>query len=227
MYTFELHQPRRVLSLKFLTPDVFVLTMERRGLVYVPGRHVSVGLPGDETREYSLYSHPGEEGLSILVRRVEGGRVSRALALLQPGDMVHVKNPRGKFLLSRAPEDSPLLLVATGTGIAPFRSFILSEPRRDYTLIHGVRTAEEDFGKDFADPGRRVLCLSRPGGDTGFTPSGAKVLRGRVNDWIREAPLDPRSSAFLCGNQGMLESVRELLLARGLQAEKIFQEKYF
>lgn len=227
MHTLEPLQPRRVISRRLLTPDTFVLTFERRGMIFTPGRHISVGLPGDETREYSLFSGPEEEHLSILVRKVEGGRVSRALALLQAGDHVHVKGPKGKFLLSKAPAGSPLILVATGTGIAPFRSFLLSEPQREYTLVHGVRTLEEDFGREFVDPQRHVLCLSRSGQDIRSTPSGAKVLRGRVLDWLREAPLDPLSTAFLCGNMGMLDSAREILVARGLPEESILREKYF
>lgn len=228
--------PRRVLNHEALDEDVFALTFERRGLTFEAGRHVAVGLPGDETREYSLYSGESEDTLKILVRRVEGGRVSRRLALLRPGDLVTVRPPRGRFLLKRAEPEDQLWLIATGTGVAPFRSFLLSRPGLNYTLVHGVRRESEHFSAGWAEPTRTVLCLSRPGADAAgrLAPQlsrGLTWLPGRVTDWLdaqlARGSLPPRLRVYLCGNQGMLDQVRARLWNAGLEDSRIHTEKYF
>ena len=69
------------------------------------------------------------------------GRFSPFLFSLQPGGEIDFKGPYGAFILRRPVSDS--LFVATGTGIAPFRSILQAKLRehadRRFTLIFGVR----------------------------------------------------------------------------------------
>lgn len=230
---FDLAQPRKVVGLEFLTEDAFVLTIERRGMRFDAGRHIAVGLPGDETREYSLYNGEEDEHLQILVRRVSGGRVSKKLATLRPGDGVMVKGPKGRFRLSLAQPGERLLLVATGTGIAPFRSFMRTNPDLDYTLVHGVRRSEENFGREFADPSRLVCCLSKePLPHVVVSPQGSVhpqsvLIQGRVTDWLSTQDFTPQTRAYLCGNEAMLDAVYDLLITKEFTDDRIHREKYF
>jgi len=184
------------------------------------GRHVGVGLPGSETRPYSLFSGEGDPYLEILVRRVDGGRVSPQLAVLQAGDQVKVEPPRGSFTLAHAQPGERLLFLATGTGIAPFRSFLRSRPDVYYTLVHGVRDPRDDFGAEFASPGRRVFCVS---GST--VPPGA--FAGRVTTWLDG--IDPKvyDRVYLCGNARMILEALPTLVDGGLDEERIHTETYF
>jgi ferredoxin-NADP reductase len=203
---------------QFLSSDAFVVRIERRNDRVVAGRHIDVGLPGSDARPYSLYSGENDPWLEILVRRVQGGRVSTQLAVLRPGDFVSVAPPRGRFTLSGCHAGEKLLFLATGTGVAPFRSFVRSVPGLDYTLVHGVRDASEDFAAEFAPPERRVLCVSGP--------MAAGRFPGRLTAWLAETNLGEYHRVFLCGNAAMIVEAGLILADRSLE-ERTLTETYF
>lgn len=217
---FDLIRPRRVLGNRSVSRDAFVLTLERRHEVVRAGRHVEVGLPGSASRPYSLYSGESDPSLEVLVRRVDGGLVSPQLAVLQPGDLVEVGAPRGRFTLTSAGPGEKLLFLATGTGVAPFRSFIRSRPELDYTLVHGVREPEDDFAAEWAPPPRRVLCVSGP-----RVPQGA--VGGRLTVWLDAMDLTVYDRVYLCGNARMIVEALPKLVEQGLSEEFIHTETYF
>ena len=217
---FDPFRPRRVLGNRALGPDAFVLTVERRHEVLRAGRHLEVGLPGSETRPYSLYSGESDPYLEVLVRRVEGGKVSPQLAVLQTGDLVRVETARGRFLLELSRPGERLLLMATGTGIAPFRSFVRTRPDLEYTLVHGVRDPEDDFGAEFAPAERRILCVSGP-----RVPCGA--FGGRLTQWLDGADLSVYDRVYLCGNARMILEAFPKLVDRGIEEDFIHTETYF
>jgi ferredoxin--NADP+ reductase len=217
---FDPIRPRRVLANRRLSDDAFVLTLERRNDPVRAGRHVAVGLPGTESRPYSLYSGESDPHLEVLVRRVPGGRVSPQLAVLQAGDLVRVEAPKGRFSLAGVQPGEKVLLVATGTGIAPFRSFLRSRPDLDYTLVHGAREAGDDFGAEFAAPDRRVFCVSGTS-----VPAGA--FAGRVTAWLDTVDLTVYHRAYLCGNARMILEALPKLVDGGMDEERIHMETYF
>lgn len=215
---FDPVRPRRVLANRSLGPDAFVLTLERRQENARPGQHIGVGLPGSETRPYSVYSGKDDPWLEVLVRRVEGGRVSPQLAVLQAGDLVKVEAPRGRFSLAGVESGQRLLFLATGTGIAPFRSFVRSRADFDFDLVHGVRDPRDDFGAEFAP--QRVLCVSG-----GAVPPGA--FRGRITAWLDTVDVKVYHRAYLCGNARMILEALPQLVDGGLDEEFIHTETYF
>jgi ferredoxin--NADP+ reductase/benzoate/toluate 1,2-dioxygenase reductase subunit len=217
---FDLIRPRAVLGNRRVGADAFVLTLERRQEVLKAGCHIDVGLPGCETRPYSLFSGESDSSLEILVRRVERGTVSRQLSDLQCGDRVKVDAPLGRFTLDALRPGERVLFLATGTGIAPFRAFIRSRPDLDYTLVHGVRDAKDDFGAEFAPKARRVLCVS--GSDV---PEGD--FAGRVTRWLDQVEGAAYDRAYLCGNARMIFEVFPKLVEYGMDEGFIHTETYF
>jgi ferredoxin--NADP+ reductase len=217
---FDPIRPRRVLANRQVADDAFLLTIERRNDAVRAGRHISVGLPGSESRPYSLCSAEDDPFLEILVRRVNGGRVSPQLAVLQEGDLVRVEAPKGRFSLSLAQPGEKLLFLATGTGIAPFRSFVKSNPGLDYTLVHGVRFGQDDFGAEFAPSERRVFCVSGP-----VVPAGA--FAGRLTSWLDTVDVSVYHRAYLCGNARMILEAFPRVADGGIDEERIHTETYF
>jgi len=217
---FEPRRPRTVLANRPVGTDAFVLTLERRRDPVRAGRHLGLGLPGGLSRPYSLYSGEADPHLEVLIRRVPGGRVSPQLATLQAGDQVEVDAPSGRFGLAEVQAGEKVLLLATGTGIAPFRSFLRTRPDLDYTLVHGVRDGADDFGAEFAAPDRRVLCVSGP-----RVPAGAWA--GRLTSWLDQADLKVYDRAYLCGNARMILEAFPRLADAGLPEECLHTETYF
>lgn len=96
---------------------------------FVPGQFVSaVALDAagkQQTRGYSLASAPRGNRFELCVNRVPDGFFSNHLADLAdlaPGGTIQIYGPHGYFFLHEPFTDS--ILIATGTGIAPMRSFL-------------------------------------------------------------------------------------------------------
>src|ERR1700676_1812582 len=113
-------------------------------LEFVPGQFVSLSdsvASRNITRAYSIASAPGGGNrFELCLNRVDDGAFSPHLFDLSAGDVVNMQPPLGTFTLRQPLRDS--LLVATGTGIAPFRSMLKAVLEPDspaFTLLFGVR----------------------------------------------------------------------------------------
>jgi len=206
-------------SVRHLTESTYILKFSRNGMQFKPGQHLVIGMPGSsELREYSIYSGSNDPDLEVLIKEVDEGLVSRQLKSLKPGEKLDVRGPYGFFLTKAADDGQKLLFISSGTGIAPFHSFVRSHPDADYTLIHGIRNIEEAYESgDYAEE-RFISCTSRDErGD----------YQGRVTDYLLECDLDPRFQVYLCGNSNMIFDAMDVLRARGIRQRQIFTEVYF
>ena len=219
-----LRTTRRVQSVRFLTESTFVVRFDRAGMEFEPGQYVSVGVAGDiNMREYSVYSPADADYLEVLVKLVEGGHVSRALARLEPGSRLEVDGPFGFFLIDDPDRSTRrFLFVSTGTGISPFHCFAGSYPDLDYTLLHGVRSIDERYEYAAYDPARITTCVSR--GAAVGTPG---LHAGRVTDYLRAHPVAPDTLCYLCGNCDMIYEAFDILKTHGVPPEQLFAEVYF
>ncbi|MFH0759332.1 MAG: FAD-binding oxidoreductase [Bacteroidota bacterium] len=207
-------------KVRHLTESTYVLRFSRNGMKFTPGQHLVLGLPGsNELREYSIYSGINDDALEVIIKEVDDGMVSCQLKKIMPGDPLEVKGPRGFFLTRAAvPDAGKLLFLSSGTGIAPFHSYIQSFPGADYRLIHGVRNRNEAYDADDYQNGRFITCTSRDEeGD----------FSGRLTDYLLEAELESESQVFLCGNSNMIFDAMDILRARGFSQNQIFTEVYF
>ncbi len=217
MHNDNLH---RVISIRNLTESAYIIQMERRGLAFRAGQHVLLGKAGSiHNREYSIYSGEQDEFFEVLVKEVDEGLVSKQLKRIKQGEELQLEGPLGFFTI--APEllqQAKFLFVATGTGIAPFHSFVMSYPQIDYRLLHGVRYTNEAYERDHYDSKKHILCTS---GDK------KGDFAGRVTDYIRQNPVDPDTHCYLCGNFNMIHEVFDLLEKQGLPPENVHAEVYF
>ncbi|HUH89920.1 MAG TPA: 2Fe-2S iron-sulfur cluster-binding protein, partial [Lysobacter sp.] len=91
--------------------------------VFLPGQYVNIAVPGSEqTRSYSFSSAPGARRLSFLVKQVPGGLMTGYLTEAAIGQTLSLSGPLGSFYLREVKR--PLLLLAGGTGLAPFLSML-------------------------------------------------------------------------------------------------------
>lgn len=196
------------------------MRFERNGLDFAPGQHLIVGLPGSsQYREYSVYSGIHEHKLEILVRRVIDGNISLRLKECRPGQYVFIKGSKGNLVLrSEEIEQEKHCFIATGTGIAPFHSYVRSYPGLDYFLLHGVRYSTETYDRSSYDPERYVACTSRDRQGDYF---------GRVTDYLRGTEPDRDRIYHVVGNGKMIYEVYEILRQKGIERGRIRSEVYF
>ncbi|HLJ47428.1 MAG TPA: FAD-binding oxidoreductase [Bryobacteraceae bacterium] len=216
-------------------PDVRHFVFEVPGVkefYFVPGQFVSLtqNLEGKEiTRAYSISSAPNGNRFDLCLNRVQDGIFSNWLFTLAPGDTVETSAPLGYFILRNPQRDA--VLVATGTGIAPFRSMLEAwlgqDDPKQLTLIFGVRYEHNLFYRDeFEELARKHPnfrfwpTLSRP------EPSW-QGRTGHVQQHLIEALGDRRDlDVYICGLKLMVDDVRAMLKGMGFDRKQIIYEKY-
>ena len=212
--------PYTVTELRELCDASYVVRFSKRDLSFRPGQHLVVGVLGmSDAREYSIYSGKDEEYLEILVREVENGVVSKKLRRLNPGNTLEVNGPYGFFLTNaQPPANKKILFIASGTGIAPFHSFVKTYPEADYTIIHGIRTIDEAYESDIYKKGRYISCTSRDVNGN---------FHGRLTSYLQNAEIEKDTMIYLCGNSDMVFDAIDILQSKGISNSHIFTEVYF
>lgn len=223
----ELNQPvkidesfYKVKEIRWLTDETFSLKLPGSRFKYKAGQHISLGIRGDyQSREYSIYSGEHDEHLEVLVKEVKDGYFTPRLSKLKTGDLVEVHGPFGKFRIDERKESGQkYVFIASGTGIAPFRSMVRTHPDLDYLLIHGVRYGREAYDKQEYDPQRYILCTS--GDQTG-------QVRGRLTSYLKDRVFEKETKFYLCGNSNMIFDSLEILKEKGFERDQIHCEVYF
>ena len=130
--------------------------------------------------------------------------------------LTEVEGPFGFFRLEES--DSHHLFIATGTGISPFHCMVQANPGLNYTLVHGVRNAEEFYEHQHYRRENLIRCTSRQ--DTGD-------FHGRVTGWLQENPANPSSFVYICGGCSMIYEVYDILGEQGIPSDRIHAEVYF
>ena len=199
---------------------------------FVPGQFLSVTAKigeDDITRAYSIVSPPDGKRFALCANLVQEGYLSPFLFSLRPDDEIDFKGPYGAFILRRPVSDS--IFVATGTGIAPFRSMLLSQlkawPERRFKLIFGVR---HERGLLYHD---ELSALAETHPNFSYLPTLTRppdhwIGRvGRVQQPTIEALGDRRDvDVYICGLREMVDDVRSKLKEIGLDRKRIIYEKY-
>lgn len=202
-------------------------------------------------RAYSISSSSeAREYLEFYITMVHSGALSPRLFHLSAGDRIWL-GPRiaGTFTLDQAPPDKDVVLVATGTGLAPYMSMLRTEladsADRRFAVILGARhswdlgyhaelvTMEQLSGKFTYLP-----IISRPAEEpVPWTGRAGYVLdlwesRELDTEW-GERPSPDNARIFLCGNPAMIDDMMELLAGDGFTEHSrkkpgsIYVERYW
>ncbi len=219
-------------------------------LDFIPGQFIQVHFTyadGTATkRSYSLatiHDHaigPGE-AVEIAVSYVPGGAATALFEGLAIGGTLMASGPFGRFCLMPQDANRRYLLIATGTGVTPYRAMLpelerlIAERGIEVVLLFGARTpAELLYGDEFRafanrhpDRFRFVPCFSRELPAAGSPQAHADVRHGYVQQFLDEfAPSAEGDIAYLCGNPNMVDACFEALKGHGLPVGQIRREKY-
>jgi len=218
-----------------IAPEVrhFVFEVpEVQQLPFKPGQFVSLKetLNGKKIiRPYSIASLPDGNRFELCLNLVHQGVFTPHLFALQPGDSVEISAPLGFFVVRDPAKD--VLFIATGTGIAPFRSMApgyLSHPNAgQLTLLLGIRNESTIYYRDDFE------ALARNHANFRFWPTVSRAdsswtgRSGHVQSHLTEA-LAGRTDldVYICGLKAMVDDVRAILKELGFDRKQIVFEKY-
>jgi ferredoxin--NADP+ reductase len=219
-------------------------------LRYLEGQSIGIIPPGTDDkgkphklRLYSIAStrHGDPEDdktVSLCVRQLEYkhpesgetvyGVCSTYLCNLEVGADVAITGPVGKEMLLPADEDATVIMMATGTGIAPFRAYLwrmFKEQHEDYQfkgfawLIFGIPTTPNILYKDdleklaaeYPDHFRLTYAISR---EQKNAEGGRMYIQHRVAEHAEELwqlMQNPKTHTYICGLKGMEDGIDQAL----------------
>jgi len=226
--------PARVLSIVRLDADIAQLRLEPVGeFNYRAGQFLRLYRDAQTARNYSLASVPGlDDFLELHVRRVAGGAVSSwVFDTLAPGDTVTISEASGNCFYAAQNPQQNLLLLATGTGLAPLLGIVRDALRSGHSgqirLYHGAPTARGAYLAGLL----HELAVRHPQ----FTyhacvseaPPGPGLLAGTPPEAaLRDTPELSGWRVYLCGNPRMVEAGRIGVFLAGAASAEIFADPF-
>jgi len=217
-----------------LGPDVLHLQLalaDDEAFAFEPGQYMKVLLDDGSHRSFSMASAPNGNAIDFHVRQIAGGRFTAGrLPQLRPGDRLDVEVPLGGFTL-RKEDYRPLLMVATGTGLAPIKSMLealMDDPDCPPVWLYwGMRSAADLYLHDeIIRWGERlydfqyVPVLSR-------ADDGWQGRRGYVHDAVAADIGDLSEHAiYLCGSPNMIRDAKQTFMVLGAQAPFIYSDGF-
>ena len=241
------HFKLRLAASHMLAPSVRHLAFERadgQPFAFTPGQFIQIHFhyaDGKPTkRSYSVATigdgAAAVQRIEIAVSYVDGGAATELLSTLDEDGSIDASGPYGRFCLLDADTNARYLLVATGTGVTPYRAMrprirALTAMRGcTFALVYGARNENELlYGEEFEAFAREVPgftfhpCFSR----TPRAVPRAHDRNGHAQVALGElAPNAERDIAYLCGNPDMVDQTFAILKEAGLPIPHIRREKY-
>ncbi len=232
-------QREMVLSVKHWTNSLFSFTATRDpGFRFENGQFAMIGLEVDGRpllRAYSMASANHEEALEFFSIKVPDGPLTSRLQKIREGDIILVgRKATGTLIAGNLIPGKRLLLLSTGTGLAPFASLIkdpeIYESYETVVLAHGCRQVSElAYGERLVDSLREHELFGPMIEDKLiYYPTVTREPfrnHGRITDLIEQGQLFSdiglsgldleTDRIMLCGSPSMLEELRMMLTARG------------
>jgi len=232
-------QTATVLSVKHWTEQLFSFTATRDpGFRFQNGQFAMIGLEVDGrplVRAYSMASANHEDALEFFSIKVADGPLTSRLQKIREGDSILVgRKATGTLVTANLIPGKRLLLLATGTGLAPFASLIkdpdIYDAYETVILAHGCRQVSElAYGEQLVENLRKDdLFGPMVEGRLIYYPTVTREPfrnRGRVTDLVESGQLFAdvglpaldleTDRVMLCGSPGMLDELRAMLGGRG------------
>ncbi|MCK5251125.1 MAG: 2Fe-2S iron-sulfur cluster binding domain-containing protein [Spirochaetaceae bacterium] len=209
------------------------------------GKYIQLVIPpydkikGTTQRAYSMSSRPSDEShIEVLVRMVPGGIATTYVHKhLKEGQKLDLIGPFGDF--RRTDNNSVMLCVAGGSGMAPFKSMLYDilergEMDREVWYFFGARTTKDMFYMDEMRALEKKLpnfhfvpALSEPqDGDDWDGPTG---LITEVLDTYLKEKVDSKGKileGYLCGSPGMIDACNRVMNDNGVTQDNVYYDKF-
>jgi len=221
-----------VTRLDMLSPDVLRARIHCDAPIsFRAGQYVTIMREG-LARSYSIASLPEEGELELHVRRISGGKMSGWLHdQARVGDRVTVLGPSGECFYVPGKEDQPILLVGTGTGLAPLYGILKDALQHGHRgPIHLFHGALHQGGLYLVEELRRLV---RRHAQIEYTPA---VLNGSDAEGIAIGAIDqvvlrrfPKLSGwrgYICGDPAIVRLLKKKLFLSGMASRDIYSDAF-
>lgn len=225
--------PCKVASIAFPNPDIIVLKLRLPPTAkfdYLPGQYIDLSFKGVK-RSYSIANAKSDtKEIELHIRRVDSGKMARLLfdPNLKLDMLMRIEGPKGTFFVREG--TNPLIMIATGTGIAPIKAVVeqlvrSKDPRTVY-IYWGMRYSTEIY-----DTGLESITASSS--NVHFLPvlsRESSVAIGKIG-YVQSAVLQDFESLkpfdiYACGSPQMIEQAKEIFEKNGLPAGNFFSDAF-
>jgi len=228
----------RIEEIKWELPDTatfYLADTQGRIINYNAGQFITLVFNhhGQEIRRsYSLSSSPDEDRLTITVKRITNGEISRfLLTKVKVGDVLTAVKPAGVFTLKDFESEKDIVYFAAGSGITPVFShlkYILNRPGN--SRIHLIYSSQnkttllfqrelDELVNNHADRLNIIYLLSS---------EANRLTNYTVEQYVNEQIIFDRNKAdfFLCGPFVYMRTIRLTLLYMGIAPQQIHKENF-
>jgi ring-1,2-phenylacetyl-CoA epoxidase subunit PaaE len=229
-----LRQTDKAVSITFEVP-----TALKADFAFTAGQYITLKTVIDAKeirRDYSLSSSPQSESLTVTVKEIENGVFSSyANTQLKTGDTLEVGTPNGRFIYDPKTDTSNTIVAfAAGSGITPIMSIARTvlETDSNFVLIYGNKSPKETI---FYDEILKLQTLHSNRFMVQFVYSETDekdALFGRIDSgnvqYILKNNIAVNNSQkfYLCGPEGMINTVNGILTEKGVEASKVLFELF-
>jgi CDP-4-dehydro-6-deoxyglucose reductase len=227
--------PCRIQSIERLSSDVLRVMLRlspTSALDFLPGQYIDVIGVNGLRRSYSVANAPRvDKQIELHIREVQGGAMSQYwFRAAKTNDLLRLRGPLGTFFL-RDQAGKDLVLLATGTGIAPVKAILeglatlpAEAHPRSVTVYWGGRHREDLYwktdGLNTLPSFRFVPVLSRAGDDwteaRGYVQDVMLADHGNLADTL----------VYACGSDAMIQGARARLHAAGLPERQFHSDAF-
>ena len=209
----------KLISSKPEAGNVMTFIFETEGLTWIAGQFQRYILPQagtteDETERWFTIAAAPSEGVVRISTRISESRFKRALKALQPGDTIRRRSLQGDFTWEEEPS-KPVVLIAGGIGITPFRSILLERhttlKKINATLLYFNRTDEIPFLAEL-----ETLAEQQP--EFTLIPIIGEAVT--VRNILTQVSQASDQTFYLSGPESMVESVGAKLIKQGVNLKQ-------
>ncbi|NLU83249.1 FAD-binding oxidoreductase [Rhodococcus sp. HNM0569] len=233
-----------------LRHDLAVVRLIGDAVPFRAGQYVDVAVPHNTRllRRLSPALPPSLDGkLEFHVRAVPGGWISPSIVSdTQPGDVWEIHEPRGTMSVDEHGPD--VVMIAGGTGLAPFRALLLDLARRETQprvfLFVGDRTPRDLYASDMlyllaqqmpwltvvpvvesvTDPDWTDEWYERCKVDIGFSPDD--LIEGTLPEVVTSYGAFPEHQVLVCGSAAMVRATLDELRRTGTPVDTVQFDPY-
>jgi len=200
---------------------------------YQPGQFINLRRADGLVRSYSIANcKRSNNSLELHIQKLPNGKFSEWAHLsLKPGDTIDMQGPFGDCFYTQEKKEQPLLLIGTGTGLAPLAGILESALTQGHTgpihLYHGSRDANGLYLVD------KLTELAKKTDNFHYTPcvSGENTLpdfqTARANDKaLSDLPDLKGYKIYLCGHPDMVKDSQRKAYLAGASLQQIFADAF-